>query len=59
MTIADMAYKKYMFNINIHLDGIIMIDDTNQVRDGDFQIKYDRYIQYGTVITNTTYNAIS
>ncbi|CAI6345117.1 unnamed protein product [Macrosiphum euphorbiae] len=26
MTIADMAYKKYMFNIDVHLDGIVSIN---------------------------------
>ncbi|KAF0770419.1 delta(24)-sterol reductase-like isoform X1 [Aphis craccivora] len=31
MTIADMIYKKYMFNINVHLDGIISIDAKNRI----------------------------
>jgi len=31
MTIADMVYKKYMFNVNVHLDGIISIDAKNRV----------------------------
>lgn len=31
MTVAEMTYKKCMFNINIHLDGIISIDTKTQV----------------------------
>jgi len=34
MTIADVAYKKTMFNVNVHLDGIISIDRETQVSDG-------------------------
>lgn len=31
MTLAEMTYKKFMFNINIHLDGIISIDSKTRV----------------------------
>lgn len=43
MTIADMAYKKYMFNINVHLDGIISINAKNQVsirNSDDYTVQY-------------------
>lgn len=31
MTLAEMVYKKSMFNINVHLNGIISINSENRV----------------------------
>lgn len=43
MTIADMVYKNCMFNVDVHLDGIISIDGKAQVNDNNVLLHNTQY----------------